>query len=67
MKLCLNNKIPVLTEEDIPSWSCPETCCFHLLYMGRHPSQICYRLKEVSCKPGYFYSLQNKTYDIFKL
>ena len=66
MKLCLNNKIPVLTEEFDPSWCCPDECCFRSLYMG-HPLQICHRLKEVICVPGCFYSLQNKTYNIFKL
>lgn len=66
MKLCLNNKIPVLTEEDMPSWCCPDTCCFHSLYMGR-PLQICHRLKEVICTPGCFYTLQDNIYDIFKL
>ena len=66
MKMELNNKTPVLTEEDKPSWHCPDTCCFHLLYMG-HSEQICHYLKGVRCTQGYFYTLQNKIQDIFKL
>ena len=65
MKLFLNNKTPVLTEEDMPSWHCPDTCCFHLLYMGQS-FQICNYFKK-KCTQGYSYTLQNKVYDIFKL
>lgn len=65
MKLFLNNKTPVLTEEDVPSWHCPDTCCFHLLYMG-HSIQICNYFKK-QCTQGYSYTLQNKVHDIFVL
>lgn len=65
MKLFLNNKTPVLTEEDEPSWHCPNTCCFHLLYM-EHASQICNCFKK-RCTQGYSYTLQNKVSDVFKL
>lgn len=65
MKLFLNNKTPVLTEEDMPSWRCPDTCCFHLLYMG-HSIQICNYFKK-QCTSGYSYTLQNKVSDVFNL
>lgn len=65
MKLFLNNKTPVLTAEDEPSWHCPDTCCFHLLYMG-HSLQIC-NYFEKRCTQGYSYILQNKVNDIFKI
>lgn len=65
MKLFLNNKTAVLTEEDEPSWACPDTCCFHLLYMG-HASRICNYFKK-KCTQGYSYTLQNKVSDVFKL
>lgn len=64
MKLFLNNKTPVLTEEDVPSRQCLTTCCFHdLLYS----SLSCYRVFHKQCKEGYSYTLQNKVYDIFNL
>jgi hypothetical protein len=65
MKLFLNNKTPLLTEENIPSWHCPDTCCFQLFYMG-HSLPICHYF-EKRCTRGYSYTLQNKVYDIFKL
>ena len=65
MKLFLNNKTPILTEEDVPSWNCPDTCCFRSLRMG-HSSQICNFFKR-RCTQEYYYTLQNKVYDIFKL
>jgi hypothetical protein len=66
MKLFLNNKTPVLTEEDEPSWSCPDICCFKDLYMG-HLSQFCNYFSEIRCTQGYSYTLQNKVNDIFNL
>lgn len=65
MKLFLNNKTPVLTEEGMPSWHCPDTCCFHLLYMN-HPLQMC-NYFEKRCTQGYSYTLQNKVHDVFNL
>ena len=65
MKLFLNDKTPVLTEETKPSWNCPDTCCFHMLYIGR-PIQICNYFKK-GCTQGYSYTLQNKVHDIFTL
>lgn len=65
MKLFLNDKTPVLTEEDIPTRCCPNTCCFHQLYMG-HALQVCRYFKS-RCTQGYSYTLQNKVHDIFKL
>jgi hypothetical protein len=65
MKLFLNNKTPVLTEEDEPSWDCPNTCCFHQLYMG-HALAIC-RYFDKECTQRYSYTLQNKVHDIFNL
>lgn len=65
MKLFLNNKTPVLTEEDKPSWHCPDTCCFRLFYM-EHSFAICNYFKK-RCTQGYSYTLQNKVHDIFKL
>lgn len=66
MKLSLNNKIPILTEEDNPSWHCPDACCFKDLYMG-HSYQLCHYFHEIQCSEGYSYILQNKACDIFKL
>jgi hypothetical protein len=66
MKLSLNNKTPILTEEDKPSWHCPDECCFNGLYMG-HSFQQCHYFNEIQCSEGYSYTLQNKVYDIFKL
>lgn len=64
MKLFLNNKTPVLTEEDMPSYQCPISCCFYdLLYSPLQCSQ-CFRKQ---CKEGYSYTLQNKVHDIFNL
>lgn len=65
MKLFLNNKTPVLTEEDEPSWHCPNSCCFRSLYMG-HALQVCRHFKA-QCSQGYSYTLQDKACDIFKL
>ena len=65
MKLFLNNKTPILTVQAKPTWCCPDTCCFHLLYMG-HPLQICNYFKR-QCTQGYSYILQNKVNDIFKI
>lgn len=65
MKLFLNEKTPVLTEESEPSWNCPETCCFRMLYMG-HAVSICHYFKN-QCTQKYYYTLQNKVHDIFKL
>lgn len=65
MKLFLNDKTPVLTKEDIHTWHCPNTCCFHLLYMN-HPLQMCNHFKK-QCIEGYSYTLQDSIYDIFKL
>lgn len=65
MKLFLNNGNPVLTKEAVPSWHCPNTCCFHLLYMN-HPLQMCNYFKK-QCIEGYSYTLQDNIYDIFKL
>ena len=65
MKLFLNDKTPVLTEEDEPSWHCSSTCCFYSLYMG-HSLQIC-NYFEKQCTQEYSYTLQNKVHDIFKL
>lgn len=64
MKLFLNNKTPVLTEEDEPSRYCTAICCFCYLL---HSPLSCYRFFHKQCKEGYSYSLQNKVYDIFKL
>lgn len=66
MKLFLNNKTPVLTEEGKPSWQCPDVCCFKGLYMG-HSYQLCNYFHEIQCTEGYSYTLQNNAYDIFKL
>lgn len=63
MKLFLNNKTPILTEEDMPSYHCPNTCCFNDLYYGAWLCQ-CFNKQ---CTQGYSYTLQNKVYDIFKL
>lgn len=65
MKLSLNNKTPILTEEDKPSWQCSDVCCFNGLYMG-HPLRIC-NYFTTRCTREYSYTLQNKVYDIFKL
>jgi len=65
MKLFLNDKTPVLIEEDILTLHCPDTCCFHLLYMG-HSLQICQYFKS-QCTSGYSYTLHNKVNDTFKL
>jgi hypothetical protein len=65
MKLFLNDKTPILTEEDMPSWHCSNSCCFKGLYMG-HALQVC-RYFKVQCSRRYSYTLQNKIYDIFKL
>lgn len=63
MKLFLNNKTPVLTEESEPSRNCTKTCCFFRL-----------RFRELSCShfikqctERYSYTLQDNIYDIFKL
>lgn len=64
MKLFLNNKTPVLTEEDEPSRQCLPACCFYdLLYSPLS----CYRSFRKQCTQGYSYTLQNEVYDIFKL
>lgn len=63
MKLFLNNKTPVLTEEDMPSWHCPTTCCFNDLHYGALSCQSFHK----QCTQGYSYTLQNKVHDIFKL
>lgn len=63
MKLFLNNKTPVLTEEDEPSWQCPVTCCFQAL----NDALSCTRAFRRQCMEGYSYTLQNKVHDIFKL
>ena len=65
MKMALNNKTPVLTEEDKASWQCPDVCCFKGLYMGQY--QLCNYLNEIQCTKGYSYTLQNKVHDVFKL
>lgn len=65
MKLFLNNKTPILTEDDVPSWTCPDTCCFLSFYMG-HTLKICHYFNK-QCTAGYSYTLQNKTHDIFKV
>ena len=66
MKMSLNNKTPILTEEDNPSWHCSDECCFKDLYMG-HSFQQCRYFNEIRCSEGYSYTLQNKVHDIFKL
>ena len=66
MKLSLNNKTPILTEEDEPSWRCPENCCFQGLYMG-HSLRICNYFKEIQCTSEYRYVLKSTVHDIFKL
>lgn len=63
MKLFLNNKTPILTEEDIPSWNCPDTCCFNSLHCDAF---LCLSFLK-QCNKRYFYTLQNKVHDIFKL
>lgn len=64
MKLFLNNKTPVLTEEVEPSNQCLTTCCFYnLLYTP----VACYRAFHKQCTQEYSYTLQNKVHDIFKL
>lgn len=64
MKLFLNDKTPVLTKEGIPTWHCPNTCCFYALH---HSVLSCYRSIRKQCCEGYSYILQNKVHDIFKL
>ena len=64
MKLCLNNKIPVLTEEDKPSRECTTICCF---YNSLYTPLSCYRSFRKQCKEGYSYISQDNIYDIFKL
>ena len=63
MKLFLNDKTPVLTEEGIPTWHCPRACCFFDL---RYGELSCIHFSR-QCTEGYSYSLQNKVEDIFKL
>jgi hypothetical protein len=63
MKLFLNNKTPVLTEEDMPSWNCPKTCCFFRL---RFCGLSCDHFIR-QCTKRYSYTLQNKVHDIFNL
>lgn len=63
MKLFLNNKTPVLTEEDKPSWHCPTTCCFNDSHWG---AWLCMCFNK-QCTEEYSYTLQNKIHDIFKL
>lgn len=63
MKLFLNDKTPVLTEEDMPTWHCPATCCFNDLHYGALSCQ--YFRKQ--CSEGYSYTSQDSIYDIFKL
>jgi len=64
MKISLNNKTPVLTEEDKPSRHCLATCCFY--YLLDSPVS-CHRSFRKECREGYSYTLQNKVNDIFKL
>lgn len=64
MKLCLNNKTPVLTAEDAPSRECTTICCF---YNVLYSPLSCYRSFHKQCREGYSYILQNEVYDIFKL
>jgi hypothetical protein len=49
----------------MPSWHCPDTCCFHLFHAG-HSLLICNYFKK-QCARGYSYTLQNKVNDIFNL
>lgn len=63
MKLFLNNKTPVLTKEDEPSWRCPNTCCFNHIHYG---AWLCQPFKK-QCTHEYSYTLQNKVHDIFNL
>ena len=63
MKLSLNNKTPILTEEDKPSWHCPTTCCFNDSHCG---AWLCMCFNK-QCTEEYSYTLQNKVHDIFNL
>ena len=63
MKLFLNNKTPVLTKEGIPSWHCPNNCCFNDSHCG---AWLCQSFHKQCCAE-YSYTLQNKVHDIFQL
>lgn len=65
MKICLQNKTPILTKEIIPSWNCPDTCCFKRLYT-EHCVFIC-RCMPKKCTKEYFYTLQDGVSNIFSL
>ena len=64
MKLFLNDRNPVLTEEAEPSWNCPKTCCF--IALGHTPLS-CHLSFRKQCSEGYSYISQDNIYDIFKL
>lgn len=64
MKLCLNNRNPVLAEEAKPSWLCPKTCCFRAL---SHTPLACYRFFHKKCSEKSSYILQDNISDVFKL
>ena len=64
MKLILNNKTPVLTKQEIPSYQCPTTCCFNTLRFSPFP---CYRFFQKQCNKDYSFTLQDKVDEIFKL
>lgn len=63
MKFLLNNKTPVLTEEDDPSWNCTKACCFYNLLYGK---LSCSHFSK-QCTEGYSYTLQDNISNIFKL
>lgn len=65
MKICLQNKTPVLTKEINPSWNCSNTCCFYKLYI-EHSVSICHQIQK-SCTKEYSYTLQDNISDIFTL
>lgn len=65
MKICLQNKTPILTEEVIPSWKCSNTCCFKRFYL-KHGVSLCNHI-PLKCIKGNFYKLQNTISDIFTL
>ena len=65
MKICFQNKIPILTKDINPSWNCTDSCCFRKFLMDNSVF-ICHEL-SLYCTSEYVYTLQDNISDIFTL
>lgn len=65
MKVCLQNKTPILTKEIKPSWYCPDRCCFKRLCVNNNVYICNYFQKQ--CTKEYSYTLKDNISDIFTL